>query len=468
MVDPYNRNKLKYSYVILDFFAASVSWCLAKILLVIRYYDTSLQFHYEIIIESLLIGMGWIILYLLKDFYVDIVHKSRTKELVNLLLISLVGVPMIYGLQHYLSLEYIDYDFFLRFLIIYFLIHFGIAASTKVMLMNHTKSLIHEQTVTFPTLIVGSGKNAKKIYQELESLKKEIAWQPVGFVDVKHHNSNLIPLPHLGNYKKLDDIINYYNIEEVVIAVDKDEERAIQEVLDLTQICNVKTHIIPKIYNHLVGPVKIRYNFSVPLIEIKKELMPSWERKVKRFLDIAVSFSVLLLGLPFLLIIGLVTVLTSKGPMLYVQNRIGENGKTFKLYKFRSMIPNAEKNGTALSSKDDPRVTRWGRIMRRSRMDELPQFWNVLRGDMSLVGPRPERDYYLQKLNKLAPHFKYRLKVRPGITSLAQVKFGYAENLDEMVERLKYDIFYIRNMSLILDLRIIMFTIITIIRGRGQ
>ena len=159
--------------------------------------------------------------------------------------------------------------------------------------------------------------------------------------------------------------------------------------------------------------------------------------------------------------------MSSKGPVFYSHERIGKYGKPFTIFKFRSMYLESEKNGPALSSKYDTRITKFGRFMRKSRLDELPQFYNVLIGDMSLVGPRPERQFFIDQIVKQAPHFTHLHKVRPGITSWGQVKFGYAENVEEMIQRLKYDIIYIENMSLYVDIKILIYTIKIIFKGQG-
>ncbi len=159
--------------------------------------------------------------------------------------------------------------------------------------------------------------------------------------------------------------------------------------------------------------------------------------------------------------------LTSKGPIFYSHERIGRYGKPFIIYKFRSMYSGAEKNGPELSSRNDGRITPFGKFMRKSRLDEIPNFFNVLKGDMSLVGPRPERKYFIDQITKQAPHYLHLLKVKPGITSWGQVKYGYAENVEQMIARLKYDLIYLDNMSLYVDFKIIIYTVMTIIKRKG-
>ena len=206
---------------------------------------------------------------------------------------------------------------------------------------------------------------------------------------------------------------------------------------------------------------------GTPLILVNHKLMPAWQETIKLVIDFGASLIAVTLLLPVGLIIAAVIKLTSKGPVFFKQERIGRYGKPFVLIKFRSMCVNSEVNGPALSSRSDNRVTPFGRFMRKTRLDELPNFLNVLKGDLSLVGPRPERQFYIDQIVKKAPHYLHLKIVKPGITSWGQVKYGYVENVDQMVERLKYDILYLENMSLLVDLRIIIYTLITVFRGRG-
>lgn len=188
---------------------------------------------------------------------------------------------------------------------------------------------------------------------------------------------------------------------------------------------------------------------------------------MKRALDIIISILVLVLGFPLYLFTAIMVKRSSKGPIFYKQERIGQFGVPFNIYKFRSMYTDSEVTGPQLSSENDSRITPWGHTMRKYRLDEIPQFYNVLKGDMSLVGPRPEREYFIKQIVKIAPHYIHLQKVKPGITSLGQVKYGYAQSPEEMAKRLKYDILYIENMSIYLDIKILFYTIRTVISGEG-
>jgi exopolysaccharide biosynthesis polyprenyl glycosylphosphotransferase len=275
-------------------------------------------------------------------------------------------------------------------------------------------------------------------------------------------------LPQRGTYERLPALIRALKIEQVVVALEPSEHQMIQRVLESLEGTPARVSVLADMYQILLGSVKVNHLFGTPLIEIKQDLLPVWQEVTKRVIDVVGSAVFLVLAWPIYAFTAAMVRLSSPGPIFFAQERIGKHGHPFKIYKFRSMYVDAERLGPALSSKNDPRITPWGRFMRKVRLDELPQFWNVLKGDMSLVGPRPERQFFIDQIMQIAPHYRHLHRVRPGITSLGQVKYGYAETVAEMVQRLKYDILYIENMSLAMDFRVMLYTLKIIVEGRGK
>lgn len=265
----------------------------------------------------------------------------------------------------------------------------------------------------------------------------------------------------------MEAILREKQVEEVIIALEPSEHGKIGDIVSRLSMLDLRISAIPSMTDILTGKVKSSTIFGTPLAEVSHDLMPAWQQNLKQISDIVISILALLILLPLILFLVMGVKLSSSGPIFYKQLRVGRFGREFRIYKFRSMYHNAEENGPELSSKHDPRVTRFGQVMRKHRLDEIPNFLNVLKGDMALVGPRPERRYFIERITKEAPHYAHLHKVKPGITSWGQVKYGYAENVEEMIKRLRYDILYIENMSLFVDLKILFYTVITIVKGRG-
>jgi len=263
-------------------------------------------------------------------------------------------------------------------------------------------------------------------------------------------------------------VIGQHAVEEAIIAVDSGEHEHISRIMNELEGTGVRIKIIPDMYDILSGSVKMTSIFGAPLIEVNPSIMPAWQFSLKRAIDICASVLALIVLTPVFIVLMIGVKLSSPGPVFFWQERIGKHGRPFRIVKFRSMYPDAERHGPQLSSTSDPRITSFGRWMRKTRMDELPQFWNVLKGEMSLVGPRPERQHFIDAIMEMAPHYRHLHKVRPGITSWGQVKFGYAENVDQMVRRLKFDVLYIENMSIAMDLKILAYTVLIILKGDGK
>jgi exopolysaccharide biosynthesis polyprenyl glycosylphosphotransferase len=300
-------------------------------------------------------------------------------------------------------------------------------------------------------------------------LPRSIGNEIIGFVNLNGIDRQLEKeLPYLGHVDQVEEILLKHEIEEVIIALESTEHERLKNIISRIDTGNIKIKLISDMFDLLSGSVKMTNIYGVLLTEINTDTMPDWQRIMKRILDIVLSAIAMILLIPVYIVLALAVKLSSKGPIFFGQERIGWRGKPFTIYKFRTMYTDAEKNGPQLSSQDDPRITKSGKIMRKMRLDEFPQFYNVIIGDMSLVGPRPERAYFIEQIKKVEPQFAQLTKVRPGITSWGQVKFGYAENVEQMLQRMKYDLLYLKNRTLALDIKIMLYTVLIIFKGSGK
>lgn len=469
-----NKRLLTAAYVISDWFSAVISWTVLYVFRKVVIEESGVPDGVEILADRrYLLGLAiiplfWLILHGMAGMFSKPLKRHRILEVGQVTWTTALGVLVIFfGLllddniqsyrQYYASLSALT------------ACHWTLTLFGRFVITTRTVKKIHTGKWSFPTLVIGGNDRAVRMYEEIKGLRKEAGYRFVGFIQVNGVDTALSQyLTNLGKVSEIKQVIEQKQIEEVIIAIGGDDRHNLEAILNALEGTPAEIRIIPDIYDILSGSVRMSSIYGAPLIEIDREIMPQWQRSIKRLLDWTVSIFALILLSPVFVVIGLLVRTTSTGPVFYLQERIGRYGKPFQIIKFRTMHVNAESAGPQLSRDDDPRITPVGRFLRKSRLDEFPQFFNVLLGDMALVGPRPERAHFISQIMERAPHYHHLQKVRPGITSWGQVKYGYAENVDEMIQRLRFDLIYIENMSIALDIKILFYTVLTVLRGRGK
>lgn len=427
----------------------------------------------ELWMPMIAIYVYWIVWFWFFGLYRHWYAQSRLDEVLTLFRTTAVGTLVLFFLV-FLDDEPTASSSAKELILIYWLMLFGLVSIGRLAIRALQKRLLEAGIGARNTLIVGWSEKAQELC-DMVLKYPALGYKAVGFARPKLNPARSKKpmaykgIPVLGTLETLPKLLDEHEIKEVLIGLDSTEH---DQLLGIIRSCNghdVGMKIIPDLYDIVSGQARISSIYGFPLIEVMPELMRPWEEAMKRSVDVLVASAILILGMPIWLAVGLAIKIDSRGPMLYWQARMGRNGETFLMLKFRSMRANAETlSGPKWADKNDPRVTRIGKIIRRMHIDEVPQFYNVLVGHMSLVGPRPEREYFVKRLEKELPLYRRRLRVRPGMTGWAQIKYRYDQSIEDVRSKLKYDLFYIENMSWRMDLKILFNTLYVMLRGKGH
>lgn len=462
----------RMKFVLTDWITANISFLLFNVL---RYfYSENPPYSFEslckfigqtkLCLEQALVPLIMLCVYWLSGFYNRPFGKSRFSEFLNTAVVSAI-ITILLHLALLTNDQVNDITANILQIVFVFIIFFAFTILGRLIVINSQIHHFRNRDWKYSTVIVGNTEKAHQLAKRLEESKAVISYSIEGFFSIPGECDCNSDAWNLDNIK---EICRNRSVNQIILVPQKFDEENILGLLYQLFPLGISIKLSPDMLNFMTSTIKLKDIYGHPFVDLTHSSISDSEKNIKRTFDVVMSIITLLVLSPLFLILALWVKLDSHGSVFYKQKRIGLKEKPFDIIKFRTMYPDAENNGPQLSNDYDPRVTKAGKIMRKYRLDELPQFWNVLRGDMSIVGPRPEREFFIKQIVKKAPYYTLLYQTRPGITSWGMVQYGYASNIDEMVERSKYDLIYMSNMSILVDLKIMLYTILTILNGKGK
>ncbi|RMF93944.1 MAG: sugar transferase [Candidatus Schekmanbacteria bacterium] len=402
-----------------------------------------------------------ICLYFLEFYNIEF-STTRLRILARILIVNIVGTCAIVMISYSFNLD-IDKKFLLYWFVAFQIFY---PIWRRVFYMIFRKPMMPENI-----LIVGSDWSVEEIIRETQLVANPSYIIKGIITDIEDGPEEIEGVKVIRTRKALKEIVKEEEVDKIIVSIYKEMHKDLISQLLECRLMGIEIMELPNFYRRLTGKIPLRHFeeqwivFSEGFENIRKPVL----FKIKRLIDIIISIIGLILAAPLILIVMIAIKLDSPGPIFYVQERLGHNEKPFKLYKFRSMVKDAElHSGPVWASKNDSRISRVGKIIRPMRIDEIPQLINVLKGDMTFIGPRPERPFFVEKLKQQIPYYSLRFAVKPGITGWAQVKYRYGDSVEDALEKLQYDIYYIQNISFVLDIYIILKTIQVVLTGKER
>lgn len=461
-------------YVVADFVTTSLAFLLFNIY---RFYfvksamvaDSLGEFLAmpKILAEQICVPIALMAVYAISGYYNQPLVKSRLNEFTVTFYSVLLNSGLIYLLMLINDSSGMRRKDYLTILVLFGLM-FTLVYIGRSIITSATIRKLRRGDWKYTTLVVGHSEAAVRVCRRLQKSGSVWGYNVAGYVEIpgeKFCDDTSLPF---WNLEDISQVCAAQNIDQIVLAPERRSDETVMHLLKQLFPLGIPVKVAPDTLSYVTNAIQLEDILGVPLVDLTCPRMGECQKNIKRTFDVMASALCLLILSPLMAWLSLMVKLSSKGPVIYSQTRIGKNQKPFNIYKFRSMRIDAEACGPLLSSRDDPRVTKFGRFMRKYRLDELPQFWNVVCGDMSLVGPRPEREHYILQIMEKAPYYGLIFQVRPGITSWGMVKYGYASNVQQMVERSRFDLIYLNNMSIQTDIKIMIYTIRTIVGGKGM